>query len=283
MKIFIFGVCGILAVSCGLVPQKEIGKVSGGESSVSESQHVPAAFTSQNTMVLPLGITPYWLPKLSAQTARLLDEKATELSPVAFKREEVGRYQVAGSDETLTPKSLQGIWWMDGNPTPDETSSFARVDFSLEKPLFAPFGANNFTFHGGLPGDGGQSSQDYQDGLVTFRVGTLMAFVYEMTPLGGKDDPYDLIQIRSTFKLGFFGIEQRFQISPSILGLTMKKVNDDLYLRETSIFGIKAQSYGFKRILKPRGTNSQDLEETEWWAPYAAMPGPKHLQISRLK
>ncbi len=35
-----------------------------------------------------------------------------------------------GSDATGTPPALQGLWWMDGNPLPDEVVSFAGAEFS---------------------------------------------------------------------------------------------------------------------------------------------------------
>ena len=89
---------------------------------------------------------PVFSPKLSPED---LDATRHQLGD-AFTRAEVASFQVAGSSLTGTPPELQGIWWMDGNPIPDETVTFAGVDFSQEKPLLPVFGSNNFSFHAGL-------------------------------------------------------------------------------------------------------------------------------------
>ena len=62
---------------------------------------------------------------------------ATLLSTSAFARSaydlvsvphsEIDSYMTRGTEELGTPANLQGLWWMNGNPLPDEVVSFAGI------------------------------------------------------------------------------------------------------------------------------------------------------------
>ncbi len=62
------------------------------------------------------------------------------------------------------PDSLQGVWWMNGNPLPDDVLSFANAKFSAEQErmLIAVGGARNWTFH---PSSFGNILANAVDGL----------------------------------------------------------------------------------------------------------------------
>ncbi|MBC7658267.1 MAG: hypothetical protein H7249_01010 [Chitinophagaceae bacterium] len=43
---------------------------------------------------------------------------------------DIDHQMAIGSDVTGTPKNLQGLWWMDGNPMADEVMSFASTEWT---------------------------------------------------------------------------------------------------------------------------------------------------------
>lgn len=75
-----------------------------------------------NVLLIICGLTLLLAPKgaIAASSYNLL----------SFPHERVDEFLTIGSDDTSTPPSLQGLWWMDGNPASDEVLSFAGATFS---------------------------------------------------------------------------------------------------------------------------------------------------------
>ena len=215
---------------------------------------------------------PVFSPKLSPED---LDATRHQLGD-AFTRAEVASFQVAGSSLTGTPPELQGIWWMDGNPIPDETVTFAGVDFSQEKPLLPVFGSNNFSFHAGPHA----ASSDSRHGNWAFSMAKSFSLIYEFNFIGGVSK-YDIAKIIPTFILKVGPIEKRLRLSERILGFMMNRTGPHLYSRDNTVRGKPIDSYQLRRILVPSAADPKVLEKTEWWDLYIHQTNPTHLRLSK--
>ncbi len=200
----------------------------------------------------------------------------------SFDRQDIGKYQIAGSDKTGTPRSLQGIWWMDGNPISDETVSFAKVDFTSAKPLFPIYGVNNFSFHGG---DGSPEAKktnlgrDYSQGEQAFNMAIFTGAMYEFSFKNYESDPYGFGTILPVLTIRAAGFEQRFSISQNLFTFTLRKIDPDFYERETIVNGKTNEGYQLKRILVPSEKNPEELLPTRFWEEFISQDRPKKLRV----
>ncbi|MES2745190.1 MAG: hypothetical protein EOP04_07015 [Proteobacteria bacterium] len=55
---------------------------------------------------------------------------ANDYEFLSVPHSDVDQYLTIGSDETQTPESIQGLWWLNGNPLPDEVLSFANMKWT---------------------------------------------------------------------------------------------------------------------------------------------------------
>ena len=215
---------------------------------------------------------PIFSPK---QTPEDLDPARHQLGE-PFTRAEIASLQTPGSSLTGTPAELQGIWWMDGNPIPDETVSFAGVDFSQEKPLMPVFGSTSFSFHAGPEA----ASGDTRHGNIAFSLATSFSLIYEFNFIGGVSK-YDIAKIIPTFILKVGSIEKRLRLSERIVGFTMNRTGPHLYSRDNTVRGKPIDSYQLRRILVPSAADPKVLEKTEWWDLYIRKGSPTHLRLSK--
>lgn len=267
----------LLALTSACKPTSEGG---GGDSSLN-ADAAKVASGEEILLTENSNPPPQPSPKLGEGA---LDPKRNALTD-AFPREKVGEFQVAGSDLTGTPRELQGIWWMDGNPLPDETVSFAKADFSQEKPLYPVFGENNFSFHAGATGtsDFPQGDGDFKAGRAIYNLASSFAAVYEFVWTGTGGSKYNSAKIIPTFRLKVGPIEKWLRLSPKIMEFTMVKKGEHLYSRDNTIFGKPADGYDLRRILVPSASDPRVLEKTEWWASYAKQPSPLMIRLAAKK
>ncbi len=256
---------------------KEVSKESSGLNADA------AAVAAGNEALLSSGSLPE--PKASPKLAAdALNSNAYRLADKSFSRLEVGDFQVAGSDLTGTPKALQGIWWMDGNPLKDETISFANVDFSQDKPLLPVFGPGNFTFHAGTDSavKSPDNNSDDKDGINLYALVAASGVVYEFDFSRDRSN-YTFARIVPVVRLTVGILEKMLRVSPKIVEFTMTKVTPNLYKRENAFFGKSVDSYQFRRILVPSEADPRVLEKTEFWDDYAAQTNPKRLRMTEHK
>lgn len=204
-----------------------------------------------------------------------------ELRTESFPRADIGLHQIAGSDLTGTPKALQGIWWMDGNPVFDETVSFANVDFTAKYPLISVFGENNFSFHSGegKDFDGLQADTTSRAGYSAFIGAQASSLVYEFHFTDKTYTEATIIPIVTIGKI----LGNRIKVSEDIVNFSFKKAGENLYLRPTSVSGKKLPDYFFRRILVPSAADPKVLEKTEFWDEYVAQKSPTHLRLTKHK
>lgn len=267
----------LLALSTGC---KESNQNLGGDAQLSADAAKVAA--GEEILLTSDSVPP---PKPSSKLGQgELDPKLHSLGE-PFPRERVAEFQTPGSDLTGTPRELQGIWWMDGNPLADETISFAAVDFTQEKPLFPVFGQNNFSFHAGAYGTGDfpQGDSDYKAGAGLFKLASAFAAVYEFNWTGTDGSKYNSARIIPTIRVKVGPIERWLRVSPRILEFTMTKKSEHYYTRDNFVFGKQGNGYDFRRILVPSASDPKVLEKTEWWASYAKQPGPAMMRLAAKK
>ncbi|MCG8417587.1 MAG: hypothetical protein MJE77_06535 [Proteobacteria bacterium] len=147
-----------------------------------------------------------------------------------------------GSDATHTPDSLQGLWWMDGNPLPDEVVSFAGAEFIelMEDGVLVGYRAIIKIY-----GEGVWSWHHSREGYLLYGAAraTRAEFHIEFNP----DFTFGQVMI----DIGSAYHSSRFDLPPS--DATLVKVNDDEYRRDTMLFGKTLESYRFRRIVDGDG------------------------------
>jgi hypothetical protein len=243
----------------------------------SELSAEAAAVASGQEVLLSSNSNPE--PQLSPkQTADDLNEKIHFLSGESFPRADIGKYQIAGSNLTGTPRDLQGIWWMDGNPLPDETVSFATVDFTESRPLYPVFGINTFSWHTGESSD----DQETKSGNFAYSLAKAFSLAYEWN-FNGTPNKYDQAKIVPTFKMKIGPLEKRLRLSPKIMEFTMTRKGPHLYSRDSFSGSRELPSYQLRRILVPSEADPKILEKTEWWALYESQPAPSRLRLTTRK
>jgi hypothetical protein len=147
-----------------------------------------------------------------------------------------------GSDATNTPKALQGIWWMNGNPLADELVSFASVKWQAIEENGEVVG-----YTGSLPVYDAKvwSWHDSDAGKALYKavLATKLVYVAQFN----KDFSYGIVT--PTFKVGPLPVK----IPPSkLLTFAMRKVSDNEYSRDSLIGGIPSQ-YRFRRLIDANG------------------------------
>jgi hypothetical protein len=148
------------------------------------------------------------------------------------------------NDSTGTPKALQGIWWMNGNPLFDELVSFASVKWEAIEEDGEVVG-----YRGSLPVYDAKvwSWHDSPKGHKLYDLVRKAKLVY--VAQFNKDFSYGVIT--PTFAPG--GIPS-IAIPPSkALTFAMRKVSDDEYSRDSLIIG-KESHYRFRRVINADGT-----------------------------
>jgi hypothetical protein len=154
------------------------------------------------------------------------------------------------SDATQTPKALQGIWWMNGNPLPDEMVSFASVKW---QPIEENGEVVGYT--GSLPVYDAKvwSWHDSPSGKKLYDLVRKVKLVYVAE--FNKDFSYGIVT--PTFEVGPLPVE----IPPTkLLTFAMRKVSDDEYSRDSLIGGLPSK-YRFRRMVDGNGKLIEEIYE----------------------
>jgi len=151
---------------------------------------------------------------------------------------------VPGSDLTGTPKELQGLWWLDGNPLPDEVMSMAGAQWSAVEEngevvgyeaILPVFDEGVWAWHDSLQGRL----------LYTFVRKSRLRYIASFN----RDFSFGQI----TPVLDPISFLPGFEVPPSLLvDFTMTLVADGEYSRDSIVLGAK-HSYRFRRIVDGDG------------------------------
>lgn len=157
---------------------------------------------------------------------------------------DIDQVLVIGSDETNTPESLQGLWWMDGNPLPDEVISFASAQFEPKtddngnlfyEAAVAVYDSNIWSWH------------DTLAGRSLYRVVESQKLTYILRFNEDFTSASIIPRIKPVAVLGSLTIPQSMLIT-----FDLNKLNEDEWSRDTVLFG-QESSYRFRRIVDGDG------------------------------
>lgn len=138
--------------------------------------------------------------------------------------------RIAGASSGI-PDTLQGLWWMDGNPLPDEVISFGASTWSAAEQAtrIRVYGQRIWSWHGNILG------------RLLYHMARMSRLVYEL-----HFDP-DLTLGTITPNISVLGA--RFRVPESLLRLTLRRKGDGLWLRESRFFGVFHHVYHLRRIV----------------------------------
>lgn len=167
--------------------------------------------------------------------------------PYEFKsvpHAELIEHLVPGSDATDTPAPLQGLWWMDGNPLPDEVVSFAGTKFEALKEDGVVVG---YEAYAPVYDEGVWSWHDSREGKLLYGAVKKFKLVYHIVFNA------DFTQGEVTPTLDLLPGPLKSEIPQSmLLKFSMKQVSPVEYSRDSIIAG-RPSAYRFRQIVDAQG------------------------------
>lgn len=183
---------------------------------------------------------------------------------ISVPHEELDQFLVPGTDATGTPEPLQGLWWMDGNPLPDEVISFAGAKWET---LYEDGAVVGHQTKIPVYDSGIWSWHDSIQGRLLYAGANLVELVYVIT----FNSDFTFGRAKPEFKLGLL---PSIVIPASMLvDFTVVKISEDEYRRDTVLLGQKS-SYRFRRLVTAEGERLANWEEflSKVEAPNALLP-----------
>lgn len=137
------------------------------------------------------------------------------------------------------PEVMRGLWWMDGNPLPDEVISFhsARWDPST-RCIHVAVGENTWTWHRNA------------FGRALFRGVRAADLHYELR----FDESLSFVEITPRLRGGM-------RISSRLITLTARRVGEGLWLRHSGLAGRVMHTYALRRIVRADGTREPAFQD----------------------
>lgn len=167
--------------------------------------------------------------------------------PYSYKtvpHDELIEHMVPGSDATGTPAPLQGLWWMDGNPLPDEIVSFAGTQFTAIEKNGTVVGYEAAT---PVYDQGAWSWHDSREGKGLHQLALKLRAVYRMVFNA------DFTQGEITPVISVLPGPQKTEIPQSlVLKFSLRQVSPVEYSRDSIIAGRSSQ-YRFRQIVDGEG------------------------------
>jgi hypothetical protein len=196
------------------------------------------------------GLKPYLLQRASRGEGivpqGLLGEDSVDYRPftlVSVPTAEIDKFMVIADESSPIPAKLQGLWWMDGNPFPDDLVSFGR---SLWDPInrriyIRVYDEAIWTWHDNIAG------------RITYRGARLNGLVYEVQLSNGDQ----FAMITPIIQIGL----KHYRLPKALTYFTARYIQDGLWLRESWVFGVKANTYNLRRIVRADGTREEAFAE----------------------
>jgi hypothetical protein len=185
----------------------------------------------------------------------LLSTTAFAHSPyelISVPHSEIDQHLTIGTDANGTPKNLQGLWWMDGNPLADEVISFAGTQWEEIVENGEVVG-----YKGTLP--------VYDEGVWSWHDSKAGAFLYSLvlknrlTYVATFNKDFTHGVILPTVKP--LGVLPTLTIPASMLvEFTMTQVDENEYSRDSILFGLPSQ-YRFRRLVDANGNRLPYFDE----------------------
>ena len=160
----------------------------------------------------------------------------TDYTLIEILSDQVDEEMLIASESSGIPDALEGLWWMDGNPLPDEVISFGASRWNSDERAtrIVVYGERIWSWHGNLAG------------RLLYRRTRRVRLVYEF-----RFDP-DMTHGTIVPIITFLGI--RVRIPGALTRLTMERVRDGLWLRKSLFFGLIPHIYHLRRIVSGAGS-----------------------------
>ena len=171
---------------------------------------------------------------------------------ISVPHSDIDQYLVPGSDSAGTPAPLQGLWWTNGNPLPDEVLSMASAQWTTIESDNEVVG-----YQAVIP--------VYDEGIWAWHDSVAGRLLYDLVLKNkltyiakfNRDFTFGLI----TPVLAPLPFVPGFEIPASMLvEFTMTKVGENEYKRESIVLGQKSE-YRFRRIVDGNGQRLPAYEE----------------------
>jgi hypothetical protein len=179
---------------------------------------------------------------------------------IEIRSDQVDREMFIAGEASGIPAVLQGLWWMDGNPLPDQVISLgaSRWDPETCTTRIHVYGERIWSWDGNVLGR------------------SLYAFVRAVSLVYELRFNQDLTSgtILPIVRLG----GKQVRIPGALTKFTMRFVHEGLWLRESWFFGVFYHRYDLRRIVRSDGSRMDAFAE------YArAAPARSYLAVRRGK
>lgn len=178
-----------------------------------------------------------------ASPKKALEAKGLEI--LVVPSDELDQYMLPGSAADGLPEVLQGLFWMDGNPNPDELISFANSDWNeAEKTAsIKVYDADIWSWHDDFAGRA----------LYELALRTELTYKFKFSD--------DLSQMTIKPYINLAGLS----LAPPefLLKFGSRYVSDKLWIRESSFFGQDVGTYNLRRVVDENGVRDEQV-----WADY---------------
>ena len=178
-----------------------------------------------------------------AKDSPLLQSKGWTMQEVSSDL--VPTLMVPGSDADGLPERLQGIFWMDGNPNPDELISFANSNWNEEDKTLAikVYGPDVWSWHNDIAGRG----------LYELLLATELTYEFKFS------DDLTLMDITPVINIA----GHRLSPPEFLVKFGSRYINDKLWLRDSAFLGRDVGSYNLRRVIDQNGVRDEKV-----WADY---------------
>lgn len=177
-------------------------------------------------------------PSLSTSLAQGADGPPLQ----SFRAEAVTETMLSRNPQPDFPEKLQGLWWMDGNPLPDNVVSFAAASFDpntriLTLPVYAP---------------GTVSFDDSREGRLALAAVQTLKYHYEIE----FNDDLTFGRLTTVLGVGALAVH-----APVVLtDYVMEELQDGLWIRKSKLLTKPVASHNFTRIVRGDGTKEAVFE-----------------------
>ncbi len=233
-----FFVCIILAAWL-LVPASALADPTPSEAktSVFQDPFIAAIEDYAQQVTRSLGAMGYPIHELMGTPPDVQQFKLVEVAS-----SDADQYMPVADGRNGIPDILQGIWWMDGNPLPDELLSFGLTtwDVANRKTTIDVYGEHIWTWHGNLRG------------RALYEFVRRVKLVYEIE----LNEAQDFVLITPIIHLGKLPI----RIPPEVVKFTARLVGDGHFVRESYLYGKKFHEYDLRRVVRSDGTREEAFD-----------------------
>ncbi|MCX6108335.1 MAG: hypothetical protein NTZ90_01870 [Proteobacteria bacterium] len=175
-----------------------------------------------------------WQPEATLGEANLANVEKGRI--IEVPSDGIEAYMPIATSAQGLPATIQGIWWMDGNPIGD-------ILVTLGSSHYDPATRTAFLTTG-------------DEGSYSFRKSDMTRAAYEQARKSGEGYvmQFDESFTNATIKPSLLKDGERVLISDKLVRFSMHLVEDGHWVRESYIFGIRIPDYNLRRVVRPDGT-----------------------------